>query len=229
MWQDSRDHVDTGSLSFVSMTEPVSEILPLFPLGVVLFPQSQLHLHIFEDRYKILIGESLSYDSFFGINFVHENDIRTVGCTAAVKEVVKRYEDGRMDIIVEGRRRYQLHTIVDAPHPYHCGRVSWIEDLPEDVEDPLRRTAVRLHNEFVSTVFTGVVEPVETGDIRKTRAFHLVQKCGMDLHQRQTMLAMQSENQRLRFLIRHLENVMPLLSSRKSVEEFARNDGFIRE
>jgi Lon protease-like protein len=211
------------------MTEPLSEILPLFPLNVVLFPQSQLHLHIFEDRYKILISESVSYDSAFGINFVHDSDIRTVGCTAAVREVVKRYEDGRMDIIVEGRRRYRLHNMVDAPHPYHSGRVSWIEDHAEETDDTLRRTAVRLHNEFVRTVFTGLVEQVDAEDVRKSRAFHLVQKAGMDLHQRHTMLVMQSENQRLGFLVRHLETVMPLLTSRKSVEEFARNDGYIRE
>lgn len=211
------------------MTEPLSEILPLFPLNVVLFPQSQLHLHIFEDRYKILISECVTYDSFFGINFVHESDIRPVGCTAAVKQVLKRYEDGRMDIIVEGRRRYRLHNMVDAPHPYHCGRISWVEDHAEETDEALRRTAVRLHNEFVRTVFTGMVEQVDPEDIRKTRSFHLVQKAGMELQQRHTMLAMQSENQRLGFLVRHLESVMPLLSSRKSVKTFARNDGYIRE
>ncbi|NUN68744.1 MAG: LON peptidase substrate-binding domain-containing protein [Bacteroidetes bacterium] len=211
------------------MSEPLSEILPLFPLNVVLFPQSRLHLHIFEERYKALIGETVIADSFFGINLLQESEILTVGCTAAVHEVVKRYEDGRMDIVVEGRRRYHLQNIVDAPHPYHCGRVTWLEDVPEETDEELRITAVRLHNEFITTVFTGVVEKVDAADIRKGRAFHLVQKCGMDLRQRQSMLAMRSENQRLRFLVRHLETVMPLLSSRKSVEEFARNDGYIRQ
>lgn len=211
------------------MPESPSEILPLFPLNLVLFPQSQLHLHIFEDRYKILVSESITYDTPFGINFVFEQDVRTVGCTAAVREVVKRYEDGRMDIIVEGRRRFFLHNFVEAPHPYFCGRVTWVEDVPEEVDESLRLKAVRLHNEFVSVVFTGMVEQVPAGDIRKSRAFHLVQKAGMELNQRQVMLAMTSENARLNFLVRHLETLLPLLSSKKHVEEFARNDGYIRE
>jgi ATP-dependent Lon protease len=211
------------------MPEPPTEILPLFPLNVVLFPQSQLHLHIFEERYKTLIGECVSFDSVFGINFVLDQDVRKIGCTAAVREVVKRYDDGRMDIIVEGRRRYLLHNLVEAPHPYYCGRISWLEDSADEVDEALRLRAVQLHNAFVSIVFTGIVEQVRPEDVRKSRAFHLVQKAGMDLDQRQTMLAMTSENRRLEFLVAHLETVMPMLTSKKSVEEFARNDGYIRE
>lgn len=211
------------------MPETPTEILPLFPLNVVLFPQSQLHLHIYEERYKTLIQECVSFDSVFGINFVLEQDVRKIGCTAAVKTVEKRYDDGRMDIIVEGRRRFLLHNFVEAPHPYYCGRISWVEDVPEDVDESLRRTAVQLHNEFVKVVFTGIVQQVKLDDIRKTRAFHLVQKAGMELNERHAMLAMTSENQRLRFLIRHLEALMPMLSSKKNVDEFAKNDGYIRE
>ncbi|MCK9407733.1 MAG: LON peptidase substrate-binding domain-containing protein [Bacteriovoracaceae bacterium] len=211
------------------MPESPIEILPLFPLNVVLFPQSQLHLHIFENRYKTLIGECVSYDTVFGINFVSEQDVQKIGCTATVKEVVKRYDDGTMDIVVEGRRRYHLHNFVKAPHPYFCGSVSWVEDVSEEVDDELRMKAVQLHNQFVSVVFAGIVEQVRVDDIRKTRAFHLVQKAGMELQQRQTMLAMTSENTRLQFLIRHLESLIPLLSSKKSVEVFAKNDGYIRE
>jgi len=211
------------------MPETPTEIIPLFPLNVVLFPQSQLHLHIFEERYKTLIGECISYDTDFGINFVFEQDVRTIGCTAAVKEVVKRYEDGRIDIIVEGRRRYHLHNFVDAPHPYYSGRISWVEDMQEDVDEQLRLKAIQLHNQFVTVVFTGIVQQVNKENIRSTRAFHLVQKAGMDLNQRQLLLAMTSENQRLQFLIRHLETLIPMLSSKKSVDEFAKNDGYIRE
>ena len=110
-----------GFGSFVvtmSLPETPTEILPLFPLNVVLFPQSQLHLHIFEERYKTLISECITYDSAFGINLVHEHEVRTVGCTAMVREVVKRYDDGKLDIIVEGHRRLHLHNFVEAPHPY---------------------------------------------------------------------------------------------------------------
>ncbi|MFA6469228.1 MAG: LON peptidase substrate-binding domain-containing protein [Bacteroidota bacterium] len=213
----------------MSFPESPVEILPLFPLNVVLFPQSQLHLHIFEERYRTLISECISYDSVFGINLIHEQEIRTVGCTAAVKEVVKRYDDGRMDIVVEGRRRYELLNFVEAPHPYYSGRISWLEDIAEDVSEDFRTRAVALYNEFVSIVFTGIVPKVGLEDIRKSRGFYLVQKSGMDLIQRQVFLALTSENKRLTFLIQHLESLLPLLASRKTVEELAKNDGYVQE
>jgi ATP-dependent Lon protease len=208
---------------------PPTEILPLFPLNVVLFPQSQLPLHIFEDRYKTLISECITYDTVFGINLIHEQQIRTIGCTASVKEVTKRYEDGKMDIIVEGRRRYTLHNLVEAPHPYYSGRISWYEDVAKHADDELRSRAVKLHNQFVTTVFNGAVEQVKMDDVRKTRAFHLVQKSGLDLIQRQVFLSMNSENDRLNFLINHLESMLPLLVSKKKTEELAKNDGYIQE
>ncbi len=213
----------------MSFSEDPSEILPLFPLNVVLFPQSQLHLHIFEERYRALISECITYDTVFGMILIHEQDVRTIGCTAAVKEVVKRYDDGRMDIIVEGRRRFTLHNFIEAPHPYFSGRVSWLEDIAEDVDEGLRKHAVQLHNQFVSVVFTGIVQKVDVNDIRKSRSFHLVQKSGMELLQRQVFLAMNSENNRLRFLVQHLESVLPLLASKRSVEELAKNDGYLQE
>jgi len=213
----------------VEEENPPTEILPLFPLNVVLFPQSQLPLHIFEERYKTLISECITYDSVFGINLIHEQQIRSIGCTAAVKEVMKRYDDGKMDIIVEGRRRYTLHNLVEAPHPYYSGRISWYEDVDKHADEDLRMRAVKLHNEFVKTVFNGTVEQVAIDDVRKTRAFHLVQKSGLDLVQRQVFLSMNSENNRLNFLINHLESMLPLLVSKKKVEELAKNDGYVQE
>ncbi len=208
-------------------SETPTEILPLFPLNVVLFPQSQLHLHIFEERYKTLINECNKYDSDFGIILVHEQQVRTVGCTAVVNEITKRYDDGKMDIVVEGRRRFQLHNFVEAPHPYYSGRISWVKDVDEEVDEQLRLQAVNLYNQFVKVVFTGIVQQVDSNDVQKTRAFHLVQKSGMELIERQVLLAMNSENKRLQFLVQHLELLLPLLLSKKTVEELARNDGYL--
>jgi len=213
----------------MSIPEEPTEILPLFPLNVVLFPQSQLHLHIFEERYKMLIAECIKFDSSFGIILIHEQQLRTVGCTAIVKQITKHYADGRKDIVVEGRRRFQLHNFVEAPHPYYSGRISWVDDVDEEVDEQLRVHAVNLHNRFVKVVFTGIVELVDIHDVRKARSFHLVQKSGMELIERQVFLAMNSENKRLQFLIQHLEALLPLLASKKTVEELAKNDGYVQE
>ena len=72
--------------------------IPLFPLGVVLFPTSKVPLHIFEERYKKLCEESLKNHSTFGINYIEEDKLHSIGCTAQVADVIKRYPDGKLDI-----------------------------------------------------------------------------------------------------------------------------------
>src|SRR6186713_2712081 len=82
--------------------------LGLFPLPLVLVPGERIPLHIFEPRYRELIGECLDNDSEFGLVLGDDQEIRSVGTTAAVVEVLERHEDGRLDIVVEGRERFQI-------------------------------------------------------------------------------------------------------------------------
>jgi Lon protease-like protein len=85
----------------------VSE-LGLFPLGIVLLPTEQVPLHIFEERYKELIAECLADEEEFGLVFADADGIREIGTRAAVVEVLARLEDGRMNVLVEGRERFRL-------------------------------------------------------------------------------------------------------------------------
>ena len=77
-------------------------LLPLFPLEVVLLPGTPLPLHIFEPRYKEMIGECLANDAPFGVVRALEEGIAEVGCTAEIITVTKEYPDGRMDLICRG-------------------------------------------------------------------------------------------------------------------------------
>ncbi len=108
--------------------------LGLFPLGLVLLPTEQVPLHIFEERYKDLIGECLEDDSEFGLVYADEAGIREVGTCAAVLEVLTRFEDGRMNILIEGRERFKLLDLTSG-RSFQTGDVSPIEDL-DDVADP---------------------------------------------------------------------------------------------
>ncbi len=87
-------------------------LLPLFPLQVVLLPGGELPLHIFEDRYKEMIGEvlrgELAFGNEFGVVLSSEKGIVNTGCTATVDQVLRRYPDGRMDILTRGRRRFEI-------------------------------------------------------------------------------------------------------------------------
>jgi Lon protease-like protein len=88
-------------------------LLPLFPLQVVLLPGTQLPLHIFEDRYKQMIGEVLRDKLEFGVVLASEKGLVNTGCTASVDRVLKEYADGRLDILTRGRRRFEILLLND--------------------------------------------------------------------------------------------------------------------
>src|SRR5689334_17159001 len=83
-------------------------LLPLFPLQVVVFPRTQLPLHIFEERYKEMVGEAIRNKSEFGVVPAKEDGILNAGCTVLVDTVLKTHPDGRMDIVTRGIRRFEI-------------------------------------------------------------------------------------------------------------------------
>ncbi len=109
-------------------------LLPLFPLGVVLFPRTDLPLHIFEERYKKMIADVLDSTREFGVILSMEKGVASVGCTARITNVAKTYDDGRMDIETTGYRRFEVEQL-DEEEDYLRGRVEFFDD--EDGTPPL--------------------------------------------------------------------------------------------
>lgn len=107
--------------------------LGLFPLGIVLLPTERLPLHIFEDRYKELVEECLEQDTEFGLVYADSDGIRDVGTKARVAEVLTRFEDGRLNILVEGGERFQVDELTDG-RSFHTAQVSPVADA-EDAAD----------------------------------------------------------------------------------------------
>jgi Lon protease-like protein len=120
-----------------------SEKIPLFPLGVVLLPQMELPLHIFEERYKLMISECLENNSPFGIVFFDGESIHSVGCTATITEVTETYDDGRMNIITEGRDRFEIQEILEGK-AYMEAVVSYFRDEDEISRDNLSDSLDRI-------------------------------------------------------------------------------------
>ncbi len=110
--------------------------IPLFPLRVVLLPAMVLPLHIFEERYKIMIGECLEQNREFGIVYSDQEEIRKKGCTAEIVEVLRRYDDGRMDILMRGVKRFLIEDIIDEK-PYLQARVAYFDDAVEEKSEEL--------------------------------------------------------------------------------------------
>src|SRR6266849_8368252 len=108
---------------------PLPSLIPLFPLDVVLFPGVPLPLHIFEPRYKEMIGECLAQHHSFGVVRAVEQGLAEVGCTAEIVTVVKEYPDGRLDLVTEGRQRFEV-VRVNQERSFLQAEVLMIHDEP---------------------------------------------------------------------------------------------------
>ena len=115
----------------------------LFPLGIVLLPTERLPLHIFEDRYKELVDECLEQDGEFGLVYADDDGLRDLGTRARVVEVLTRFEDGRLNILVEGGDRFRLVELTDG-RSFSTGLVTPIEDVDDSAEAAAVDEALRL-------------------------------------------------------------------------------------
>ena len=203
------------------------EILPLFPLRLVLFPHAALPLHIFEERYRTLINECVHEGKEFGINCMRNDQVADIGCSAVVTDVLHRFEDGRMDIVVEGRRRYKLSGYDTTKKPYLVGFVHYLDPVGERVDETLERDTVRLYNRLIEEVYASKEHQVSLDVAGEETSFLLAPKAGMDLDQRQRLLELFSENERLAMLHAYLANVIPRLKHAQEIDRVIRSDGYL--
>src|SRR5579863_667035 len=123
-------------------------LLPLFPLQVVLLPGAELPLHIFEDRYKEMMGEVIRDRQEFGVVLANEKGIVNTGCTATIDRVLREYPDGRMDILTRGRRRFEILLLNDE-RAFLRGSVDFFDDDKFDPAAPdVQQRAIEGYNQL---------------------------------------------------------------------------------
>jgi Lon protease-like protein len=175
-----------------------TRLLPIFPLSVVLLPATPLPLHIFEERYKQMMGEVMPTSSEFGVVLAKEDGIVNIGCTAVVDRVLQRYPDGRLDLIVVGQRRFRISSL-DQEMPYLQAEVEYFNDEhAEEVPLSLRQQAITGCEKLRAIESPSVI--IEPRLDAPQLSFQLAQFI-LDLDKRQTVLALRSEVERLQFLI----------------------------
>lgn len=182
-------------------------LLPLFPLDLVLFPETPLPLHIFEPRYKEMIGECLQEKKVFGVVRAKENSLAEIGCTAEIVAVTKQHEDGKLDIVTEGRRRFQIQN-VNHDRSFLQGEVAYFEDdaAQAKAEDVAR--ALELHNQIMGLLGA---EPAPSDLEQAQLSFQLAGALPLDLEFKQTLLGLRSESERMIGLIEYYEAILPNL------------------
>jgi Lon protease-like protein len=201
--------------------------IPLFPLNVVLMPGTPLPLHIFEERYKQMVDECLESGAEFGMVLADESGTRQVGCTAKIVELVQRYDDGRMVILVEGARRFKLNNVMTG-EPYYVGDVEYLEDEPaEDDVSALAEECVALLERVIEAATEGSVG-IEIEPPYRNLAFAIAGRIEFDLEARQEILELPTEKERLTKVKALLAEAADRLEREKAAREKAETNGHLR-
>ena len=199
------------------------ERFPLFPLGLVLLPGEVVPLHIFEERYRLMIGECLEEEREFGIIWLAEDALKDVGCAARITQVLERFEDGRLNILVQGTTPFRLERrIGDLPYP--AGDIELLSDEPAADEAALERARAG-YADLVERVTDTRPEPETLGELD---AYGMAATLDIALAAKQTLLELRSEPARLEQLEGLFAETLERIETAARVAEQASGNGHLK-
>jgi Lon protease-like protein len=199
-------------------------LIPLFPLRVVVFPRTPLPLHIFEERYKEMVGNALRDRSEFGVVLAKEEGIVNAGCTVTVEKLFHLYPDGRMDVLTRGVRRFEVISL-NQEKDYLQAEVSFFddEDTPDAAPEELRAQAVLHYRDLQGLETSSERSEADLADPQLS--FQLAQSLP-DLDFLSTLLRHRSETERLHQLNHYLSNYIPRKRAIEHMKAVAPTNGF---
>ena len=200
--------------------ETVDE-LGLFPLGIVLLPTERIPLHIFEPRYQELIGECIDEEREFGLVFTDEAGRRDVGTRAAVLEVLERFSDGRLNVVVEGHERFRI-TQETAGRSFLTALVEPFVDEQALSRRPDRARALELYRALGRIVAQAVDEPDPDSGVL---SFELSARVDFGPVRKQELLELRSEAERLEAVCDLLERAAEAVTLERALAEAASKNG----
>jgi Lon protease-like protein len=197
---------------------------PLFPLDLVALPHEVVPLHIFEERYKAMIGECLEDGCEFGIVWSAEDGLKPNGCAMEVAEILERHDDGRLDILVRGTRPFRIVS-EQFDHVYPAGEIEFLDDKDEH---PDRTTVDAAHEAYGDLVTEATDKVLEPEELEPLTAYEMAATVDFGLDAKQGLLDLRSENARLRLLTRLFRAAIRRLDFIERAQARARSNGKVR-
>src|SRR5688572_21180487 len=205
----------------------MTNFIPIFPLGIVIYPGEKVHLHIFEPKYKQLIKECQENKKPFGVPTVVNNRLQEMGTLVEITDVVQVYDNGEMDIKTHGLRVFRiLEVIKEVPDKLYSGA---IVNYPDNDEDAGNR-------ELMQKVIFGVKELHRLLNISKDfkkpeaqlKSYDVAHHAGLSLEEEYELLGLLKEIQRQEYIKRHLQKVLPMLMEMERLKEKVKLNGHFR-
>jgi Lon protease-like protein len=213
-------------------------LLPLFPLDLVLLPEEPLPLHIFEERYKKMIGDCLSAKAGetgqqeFGLVFAKGEDLQPVGCAARIVNVTRKYADGRMDIFTVGTRRFEILVTneEDDATPYLRAAVTYFEDDEgqDTPHEPDAVNAIELFRKIMQKLHKSAEMPIHIPKPYRYLSFRIAAALPLDLDFKQELLSIRNEAERLHQVTDAIEVLIPQIEMVQKTRNKAGGNGNAR-
>jgi ATP-dependent Lon protease len=201
--------------------------IPLFPLELVLVPGETLPLHIFEDRYREMIAWCLENQHPFGVVSRIDKTLSSTGTVAEIQRVTRRYDDGRLDIVTRGGNRFVVEDLEDE-RSYLTGQVRALEDRTDvEVSETLRDRLVAQHMKLLE--LAGQSPRRGTYDDNENLSFDLSQSAGLNLKQKQELLELRTEKERVEYLVFHLADLLKRLEGAREVRKRIQSNGHFKQ
>lgn len=201
-------------------------IIPIFPLELVLYPSEQLPLHIFEERYREMVAICLDDEAPFGILLMNEGKMANIGCTAHIEQVVTRYDDGRLDILVHGMQRFRIEDVFE-DKAYMTASIEFLREPDEPIENDMRERVITQHMRLLELAGRKV-RPTTYQNLTGV-SFFIAHNAGLKPNQKQEILELKSENERINYLAEHLEMLIPRVEEFEDVRKKVQSNGHFKD
>jgi len=197
---------------------------PLFPLPIVLLPTEAVPLHIFEDRYKTMIGICIEAQTEFGVAWMSDDGLKDVGCCASVVDVLETMEDGSMNILVRGTTPFRLIERSEQ-HLYPAGTIDPLDDRDEQVADEVIGEA---RGNYADLLEKATDQRPEPAALDQLGSYEMAATIEIGLPVKQGLLELRSEQARLRLLARLFKDGLGRLEVARQIGEHAQTNGKVK-
>jgi Lon protease-like protein len=194
--------------------------LGLFPLGIVLLPTETVPLHIFEPRYRELIGECIEEDREFGLVYADEGGVRELGTRARVAAILERFDDGRLNIVVEGGSRFLVERLTEG-RMFMTAEVSDVDDDEGVTDDEARIDAAGAFRALAA--LAGAESEIDEDSPQLS--FLLAAQVELPADDKQRLLESRSEQERLELVAELLHEARKTLIATRELGERAKRNG----
>jgi len=204
----------------------MTNFIPIFPLGIVVYPGENLNLHIFEPRYKQLISECHTSGKEFGIPTVIEDRVQDYGSLVTVTEISKVHENGEMDIKTKGSRVFRILEIIrEVPDKLYSGAIVNYPDNYEEGNAEVMRRVINSIRELHKMLH--VSKDFKKPDA-ELKAYDVAHHAGLSLEEEYELLGLLKEIQRQEYLKRHLSRVLPVIAEIEALKEKIKLNGHFK-